>query len=177
MVRINKLNELLNVITDQAIDRFSKRPDQISNAEFLKGIQVLQEAIYLILATTTYLTHLKKKTSSTTKYIKYQNKGWKLMDEMEVGYINKDEYNNAKDGKKFETKKFEELDFNKDGRLTKGEYELNQKVDFAKGDKNGDAKLSEYEYISAKKAELKYNFKEKTPQGSVKEKYKYKVNE
>ena len=111
------------------------------------------------------------------EYIKYQNQGWKLMDEMEVGYINKDEYNNAKDGKKFETKKFEELDFNKDGRLTKGEYELNQKVDFAKGDKNGDAKLSEYEYISAKKAELKYNFKEKTPQGSVKEKYKYKVNE
>ena len=111
------------------------------------------------------------------EYIKYQNKGWKLMDEMEVGYINKDEYNNAKDGKKFKTKKFEELDFNKDGRLTKGEYELNQKVDFAKGDKNGDAKLSEYEYISAKKAELKYNFKEKTPQGSVKEKYKYKVNE
>ena len=45
MVRINKLNELLNVITDQAIDRFSKRPDQISNAELLKGIQVVQEAI------------------------------------------------------------------------------------------------------------------------------------
>ena len=30
--------------------------------------------------------------------------------------------------------------------------------------------------ISGKKDELKYNFKEKTPQGTVKEKYKYKVN-
>lgn len=110
------------------------------------------------------------------EYIKYQNKGWKLMDKMKVGYISKDEHNNAKDAKKYETKKFEELDFNKDDRLTKGEYELNQKVCFAKGDKNGDGKLSEYEYISGKKAELKYNFKEKTPQGTVKEKYKYKVN-
>ena len=61
------------------------------------------------------------------EYIKYQNKGWKLMDKMKVGYISKDEHNNAKDAKKYETKKFEELDFNKDGRLTKGEYELNQK--------------------------------------------------
>lgn len=45
MVRVNKLNELLDVITDQAINRFSSKPDNISNQELLQGLKVVQDII------------------------------------------------------------------------------------------------------------------------------------
>lgn len=45
MIRVNKLNELLDTITDQAILRFTTRPDNISNQELLQSLKVVQEAI------------------------------------------------------------------------------------------------------------------------------------
>ena len=43
MVRVNKLNELLDVITDQAVDRFTKKPDEISNKELLDSLKTVQD--------------------------------------------------------------------------------------------------------------------------------------
>jgi hypothetical protein len=45
MVRVNKLNELLDVITDQAVDRFTKKPDEISNKELLDSLKTVQDLI------------------------------------------------------------------------------------------------------------------------------------
>lgn len=45
LVRTNKLNELLDVLTDAAVDRFSKRPDEISNQELMQGMKTVQELI------------------------------------------------------------------------------------------------------------------------------------
>lgn len=45
MVRINKLNELLDVITDQAVTRFSSKPDEISNKELIDGLKTVQDLI------------------------------------------------------------------------------------------------------------------------------------
>ena len=45
MVRINKLSELLDVITDQAIIRFTVRPDEISNKELLDGLKTVQDLV------------------------------------------------------------------------------------------------------------------------------------
>lgn len=45
MIRVNKLNELLDTITDQAILRFTTHPDNISNQELLQSLKVVQEAI------------------------------------------------------------------------------------------------------------------------------------
>ena len=45
MVRVNKLNDLLDTITDQAIARFSSKPDNISNQELLSALKVVQDAV------------------------------------------------------------------------------------------------------------------------------------
>lgn len=45
MVRINKLSDLLDVITDQALTRFTTRPDEISNKELFDGLKVVQDMI------------------------------------------------------------------------------------------------------------------------------------
>ena len=45
MVRVNKLNDLLDKITDQAIERFSRKPDEISNQELLQGLKVVQDSL------------------------------------------------------------------------------------------------------------------------------------
>lgn len=43
MVRIDKLNNLLDVITDQAIERFTMRPDELSNQELFQGLKTIQD--------------------------------------------------------------------------------------------------------------------------------------
>ena len=45
MVRVNKLGELLDTMTDQALTRFTKKPDEISNQELLQGMKVVQDII------------------------------------------------------------------------------------------------------------------------------------
>ena len=45
MARVNKLNELLDTITDQALTRFTARPDEISNKELFDGLKVVQDLI------------------------------------------------------------------------------------------------------------------------------------
>jgi hypothetical protein len=45
MVRVNKLNDLLDTITDQALARFTARPDEISNKELFDGLKVVQDLI------------------------------------------------------------------------------------------------------------------------------------
>jgi hypothetical protein len=45
MVRVNKLSDLLDTITDQALQRFSARPDEISNKELFDGLKVVQDLI------------------------------------------------------------------------------------------------------------------------------------
>lgn len=43
MIRVNKLNELLDVITDQTMTRFTRKPDEISNQELLQGLKIVQD--------------------------------------------------------------------------------------------------------------------------------------
>ena len=45
MVRVNKLSDLLDTITDQALTRFTARPDEISNKELFDGLKVVQDLI------------------------------------------------------------------------------------------------------------------------------------
>jgi hypothetical protein len=45
MVRVNKLSNLLDTITDQALTRFTARPDEISNKELFDGLKVVQDLI------------------------------------------------------------------------------------------------------------------------------------
>jgi hypothetical protein len=45
MVRVNKLSDLLDTITDQALARFTNRPDEISNKELFDGLKVVQDLI------------------------------------------------------------------------------------------------------------------------------------
>lgn len=45
MVRVNKLSELLDTITDQALARFTARPDEISNKELFDGLKTVQDLI------------------------------------------------------------------------------------------------------------------------------------
>lgn len=45
MVRQNKLNDLLDIITDQAIQRFSEHPEEIANQELFTGLKTVQEMI------------------------------------------------------------------------------------------------------------------------------------
>ena len=45
MVRVNKLSDLLDTITDQALARFTARPDEISNKELFDGLKIVQDLI------------------------------------------------------------------------------------------------------------------------------------
>jgi hypothetical protein len=45
MVRVNKLSDLLDTITDQALTRFTARPDGISNKELFDGLKIVQDLI------------------------------------------------------------------------------------------------------------------------------------
>lgn len=45
VLRVIKLNDLLQKVEDQAIERFNKRPDQISNKELLEYLQVVSTQI------------------------------------------------------------------------------------------------------------------------------------
>jgi hypothetical protein len=45
MVRVNKLSDLLDKITDQALTRFTNRPDEISNKELFDGLKIVQDLI------------------------------------------------------------------------------------------------------------------------------------
>lgn len=45
MIRVNKLSDLLDTITDQALARFTSRPDEISNKELFDGLKVVQDLI------------------------------------------------------------------------------------------------------------------------------------
>ena len=45
MARVNKLSDLLDAITDQALTRFTERPDEISNKELFDGLKTVQDLI------------------------------------------------------------------------------------------------------------------------------------
>lgn len=45
IVRVNKLSDLLDTITDQALTRFTSRPDEISNKELFDGLKIVQDLI------------------------------------------------------------------------------------------------------------------------------------
>ena len=45
MVRVEKLSNLLDTITDQALVRFTTRPDEISNKELFDGLKTVQDLI------------------------------------------------------------------------------------------------------------------------------------
>lgn len=45
MVRVDKLSNLLDTITDQALARFTARPDEISNKELFDGLKIVQDLI------------------------------------------------------------------------------------------------------------------------------------
>lgn len=45
MIRVNKLSDLLDTITDQALTRFTTRPDEISNKELFDGLKIVQDLI------------------------------------------------------------------------------------------------------------------------------------
>ena len=45
MARVNKLSDLLDTITDQALARFTSRPDEISNKELFDGLKIVQDLI------------------------------------------------------------------------------------------------------------------------------------
>ena len=45
MARVDKLSDLLDTITDQALARFTARPDEISNKELFDGLKVVQDLI------------------------------------------------------------------------------------------------------------------------------------
>lgn len=45
MVRVNKLSDLLDTITEQALVRFTSRPDEISNKELFDGLKIVQDLI------------------------------------------------------------------------------------------------------------------------------------
>jgi hypothetical protein len=45
MARVDKLSELLDTITDQALIRFTSRPDEISNKELFDGLKIVQDLI------------------------------------------------------------------------------------------------------------------------------------
>jgi hypothetical protein len=45
IARVDKLSDLLDTITDQALTRFTNRPDEISNKELFDGLKVVQDLI------------------------------------------------------------------------------------------------------------------------------------
>lgn len=42
-LRLSKLNDILDKLTDQAMERISKRPDEMSNQELLQAIKVIRD--------------------------------------------------------------------------------------------------------------------------------------
>lgn len=42
-LRLNKLNEILDKLTDQAMERIIRRPDEMSNQELLQAIKVIRD--------------------------------------------------------------------------------------------------------------------------------------
>lgn len=45
IVRMNKLNDLYDAITDQALKRWTERPDEMSNQELLTGLKTVQDLV------------------------------------------------------------------------------------------------------------------------------------
>lgn len=45
IIRQNKLNELQDILVDQAMERFSARPEEISNKELFDGLKTVQDMI------------------------------------------------------------------------------------------------------------------------------------
>ena len=45
LARVDKLSNLLDTITDQALVRFTSRPDEISNKELFDGLKIVQDLI------------------------------------------------------------------------------------------------------------------------------------
>lgn len=45
VMRVIKMNELLDKVTDQVVERFEKRPDNFSNEDLIKYMQVTENAI------------------------------------------------------------------------------------------------------------------------------------
>ena len=45
VMRVIKMNDLLDKVTDQVIERFEKRPDNFSNEDLIKYMQVTENAI------------------------------------------------------------------------------------------------------------------------------------
>lgn len=45
IARQNKLNDLQDLMVDNAIDRFTKRPDEIDNSTLLQGLKTVQDMI------------------------------------------------------------------------------------------------------------------------------------
>lgn len=45
LVRVDKLSELMDAITEQALTRFTQRPDEISNQELLQSLKTVSELI------------------------------------------------------------------------------------------------------------------------------------
>ena len=43
MARINKLNDLYDLVTEQAMVRFTKRPDELTNQEILQALKIVQD--------------------------------------------------------------------------------------------------------------------------------------
>lgn len=111
-------------------------------------------------------------------YMKYHNKGWKLIDKVVSSYALKSEVLEACKKENgcnttFKEKEFDLWDFNKDGKITKEEHELRRKVEFAKMDKNSDNKITKEEYEEA--ISFKFKANKKGNGGKVKEKYKMEI--
>lgn len=45
LARVSKLSDLLDIITDQALTRFTRRPDELSNKELFDGLKVVQDLV------------------------------------------------------------------------------------------------------------------------------------
>lgn len=45
LARVNKLSDLMDTMTQQALDRFTNKPDNISNQELMSGLKVVQDLI------------------------------------------------------------------------------------------------------------------------------------
>lgn len=45
LVRLDKFSNLLDTIAEQAYDRFTSRPDEISNKELLDGMKIMQDLL------------------------------------------------------------------------------------------------------------------------------------
>jgi hypothetical protein len=45
LIRINKLSDLMDTMTQQALVRFTSRPDEISNKELMDGLKTIQDLI------------------------------------------------------------------------------------------------------------------------------------